>query len=265
MKLGSRRAFQGLQLLAPRTSDHASRFNSCQIDEPQYNSLLREAQRLRGRVYLEDGAVTPREVSRDGRLVHAHDERSWQLLVMNWEGRVAGCARYIPHKDCVSFSELGIAKSALACSRHWGARLRQAVESQRARARSCGRTFAEVGGWALEEELRHSTAALEMFMNVCALAKQFGGAVAITTATIRHHSSSILRRLGGSTLVGEDGVELPPYYDPQYRCEMEVLQFDTDFPNPRYMDRIEECRQHLPNVPAIYATATQMQMAFAMS
>jgi hypothetical protein len=260
MKLGSR---QRLQLLAPRSSANASTFGSCQVDEPQYNSLLHEAQRLRGRVYLEDGAITAREVSQDGRLVHAHDERSWQLLVMNWEGKVAGCARYIPHKDGVSFSELGISKSALACSRHWGSKLRQAVESQRARARSCGRTFAEVGGWALEEELRHSTAALEMFMNVCALAKQFGGAFAITTATIRHHSSSILRRLGGRTLVSEDGVEMPPYYDPQYRCEMEVLQFDTDFPNPRYRDRIEECRQHLSNVPAI--SAESQKMAYAMS
>jgi hypothetical protein len=202
-------------------------------------------------------------VLRDGRLVHDHDESSWQLLVMNWEGRVAGCARYIPHKDGVKFSELGIAKSALAGSRHWGARLRQAVENQRARARSCGRTFAEVGGWALEEELRHTTAALEMFTNVCALARQFGGSVAITTATIRHHSSSILRRLGGRTLVSDDGVELPRYYDPQYRCEMEVLQFDTDFPNPRYSELIEECRQHLSNVPAVCAES--LEMAYAMS
>jgi hypothetical protein len=262
MKFGSRRAFKGLLLLAPPSSIHDETFGFCHTDESWYNHLLAEAQRLRGRVYLQDGAVDAGELSSDGRLVHAADEHSWQLLIMNWEGNVAGCARYMPHREGVSFSELGIARSALAYSRHWGSTLRRAVEAERTKARHRGISFAEVGGWALSEELRFSTAALEIFLNVCGLAKLFGGAVALTTATFRHHSASILRRLGGHALVNEDGVELPPYYDPRYNCEMEILRFDTDTPNPRYRERIHECQCQLATVTAVCATPLA---AYAMS
>ena len=257
MKFGSRRAFQRLLLLAPSSLTEDANFGSCQIiDKSQYNFLLSEAQRLRARVYLQDGAIDPGEILRDGRLIHTHDEDSWQLLVINWNGEVAGCARYIPHKEEVSFSELAIAKSALASSHPWGRRLRRAVEAERAKARRRGINFAEVGGWALAEELRYSMAALEIFVNICALARLFGGAVAVTTATFRHHSSSILRKLGGHGLVTKEGIELPSYYDPKYKCEMEILRFDTDSPNPRYLDRIKYCQQKLATVPAICATLT---------
>ena len=263
MKFASRRAIQGLLILAPPSSVLDTGFGHFRTDELQYNSLLREAQRLRGRVYLEDGAVDFREILPDGRLTHPDDERSWQLLVMNDEGAVAGCARYIPHDEGVAFSELGVARSALAHSRPWGASLRRAVEAERVKARHLGISFAEVGGWALSEELRYSSAAVEIFTNVCALAKFFGGAVAITTATFRHHSSSILRRLGGRALVNEEGIELPSYFDPQYNCEMEILRFDTDSPNPRHRPRIEECLRNLATVPAICATS--ITAAYAMS
>jgi hypothetical protein len=263
MRFASRRAIQGLLILAPPSSVFDASFGHCQTDEFQYNALLGEAQRLRGRIYFEDGAVDARCILEDGRLVHPDDERSWQLLVINRDGAVAGCARYAPCDTRVAFSDLGVARSALACSRPWGASLRRAVEAERAKARRRGIGFAEVGGWALAEELRYSGAALEIFMNVCALAKFFGGAVAITTATFRHNSSSILRKLGGRALVGDDGIELPSYYDPQYNCEMEILRFDTDCPNPRYGRRIDECLESLATVLAICTPS--ISAAYAMS
>ncbi|HET9944002.1 MAG TPA: hypothetical protein VFR05_11700 [Terriglobia bacterium] len=262
MKFASRRAVQGLLILAPPSSVFDASLGYCQTDEFQYNALLSEAQRLRGRIYFEDGAVDARRILEDGRLVHPDDERSWQLLVMN-DGAVAGCARYVPYDATVAFTKLGVARSALAGSRPWGASLRRAVEAERAAARRRGIGFAEVGGWALAEELRYSGAALEIFTNVCALAKLFGGAVAITTATFRHNSSSILRKLGGRALVGDNGIELPSYYDPQYDCEMEILRFDTDCPNPRYGRRIDECLQSLATVLGIYTPS--ISAAYAMS
>jgi hypothetical protein len=68
--------------------------------------------------------------------------------------------------------------------------------------------------------------------------------------TTRHHSSSILRRLGGASLVdGEE--EIPPYYDPDYGCEMELLTFDSTKPNPRYADWIHDCHHVLSNLVVI--------------
>jgi len=48
-----------------------------------------------------------------------------------------------------------------------------------------------------------------------------------------------------------EGVELPPYYDPQYSCEMEMLRFESCSPNPKYEGWIEEIRAHLLTAPVI--------------
>jgi hypothetical protein len=100
-------------------------------------------------------------------------------------------------------------------------------------------------------------------LHVCALARLFGGALAITTATFRHRSSSILRKLGGQALVNDDGIEIPSYYDPQYDCEMEILQFDSDRPNPRYLGHIHNYGQSLTRIPAIGATSLTEEYAMS--
>jgi hypothetical protein len=86
-----------------------------------------------------------------------------------------------------------------------------------------------------------------------------GGGIGIATATRRHGSSSILRRLGGRPLVIQ-GTELPSYYDPQYGCEMEILRFDSEEPNPRYEVWINDLSDYLqtsavmaPDIPAFRA------------
>ena len=70
-----------------------------------------------------------------------------------------------------------------------------------------------------------------------ALGEILGGTVGISTATMRHASSAILQKLGGSRL-GDGGQPLPSYLDPKYRCEMQLLQFDTSNPASRYADAI---------------------------
>ena len=70
-----------------------------------------------------------------------------------------------------------------------------------------------------------------------ALGEILGGPVGISTATMRHASSAILQKLGGSRL--EDaGQPLPSYLEPKYGCEMQLLQFDTSNPAPRYAGTI---------------------------
>jgi hypothetical protein len=51
--------------------------------------------------------------------------------------------------------------------------------------------------------------------------------------------------------MANNGLELPPYYDPQYKCEMEILEFDSHNPNPKYKGWVEECRKHLANLPVL--------------
>ena len=48
-------------------------------------------------------------------------------------------------------------------------------------------------------------------------------------------------------------VEIPSYYDPKYRCEMEIVGFDSDVPNPKYVGLIKECQIKLRNIAVVCA------------
>ena len=236
-------------LLAPPNASLTEIFQSVNVDYLQHSWFLAEVQRLRGRVYLQDGAIESHQLSWDGRFVHPHDKSSWHLLFTNSSGTVSGCMRYRP-ADETAFHHLDIARSALACSDKWGIRLRRAVEAKKADAARREISYAELGGWALGEEIRGTRQALRMAVTVYALAQLLGGAVGTTTATTRHRSSTILKKIGGSGLVS-DGLELPPYYDPQYKCEMEILGFDSHVPSPKYKVWVDECKKHLANLTVI--------------
>jgi hypothetical protein len=254
MNLGSRYEFENMMFLAPPHSEHAPNFGSLQVDVSQHNSALVEVQRLRGRVYLEDRAITTAQLTADGRFIHPQDDLSWNLVVMNRSGQVGGCVRYTPHPHDIPFVDLAVASSALARCPSWGSSFRRAVQVERTNARSRRMGYAEIGGLALSEELRHTPAAFKICLHLYALMKRLGGALAISTATVRHRSSSILRKMGGQSLV-TDGMELPPYYDGQYGCEMEVLRFDSDKPTPKYLDLIHEIQMKFANVPVLCAPA----------
>jgi hypothetical protein len=72
----------------------------------------------------------------------------------------------------------------------------------------------------------------------------------LSTATHRNGSAAILRRIGGRPLEC-DGTELPPYYDPHYKCEMEVLRFDSRLPSVKYSRVIDEMRMEIPHIPVV--------------
>ncbi|HUQ90044.1 MAG TPA: hypothetical protein VM120_00100 [Bryobacteraceae bacterium] len=207
-------------------------------------------QRLRGSLYLKDGAIGPEQLTADGRHKVEADERAWHLLSVGRDGSVQGCARYISHEGKVSFKALGVSRSPMAKCNHWGRHFRHAVQGEITRAQRAGLSYVEVGGWALSEELRHSTEAIRIALASYALAEILGGCIGITTATFRHHSASILRRIGGSSLQDGDH-DLPAYYDPNYKCEMEVLRFDSRMPNPRYAGLIQDIRESLATA-AVY-------------
>ena len=237
-------------LLAPAGVTPRGTFRHVTGDSTSRQSLLAEMQRLRGRIYLNDGAISHRELMPDGRHVQAIDDQSWHLLLINNRGRVLGCTRYLQHHASTSYSRLRVRTSALAESERWGEPLRLAVETELASARDVGFSFVEVGGWALDESVRNSTDALRSVLFTYAWSHVIGGCVGLSMATHRNGSAAILRRIGGRPLMW-DGAELPPYYDPHYKCEMEVLRFDSRIPSMKYQATIDEMRSEIPSVPVI--------------
>jgi hypothetical protein len=187
---------------------------------------------------LEDGAIESRQLTADGRHSLATDEHSWHLLAME-NGRVAGCARLQVYPPDVTFPELAVAQSAQARCLVWGLALRRSVTAQLDTAHAENLKFIEAGGWALVPELRCTTEALRIALGGYAVGKLLGGCLGLSTATVRHRSASMLRRLGGRPCMWQ-GQDIPPYYDPAYRSEMEVVNFDSRAPHPRYQPWVDQ-------------------------
>jgi hypothetical protein len=239
-----------LMLLSPPEAVVPLDFQAVQCNPTRHMELLAEMQRLRGRAYLEDQAVQPSQLSRDGRHQVPIDPDSWHLLAVDSKGAICGCVRYYSHDNSATFRELWVRNSAIAHSPVWGNRLRCAVERELCRARLRNISYVEVGGWAIAPERRCSVEALRTAMATYCLADALGGCLGITTATVRHHSSTILRRIGGGSLITEAG-DLPAYYDPTYGCEMEVLRFDSACPAPKYAGLVDRLRWEFLDVPIV--------------
>src|SRR5262249_42272595 len=150
------------------------------------------------------------------------------------------------------YHELVVCRSAIAQHAALGERVRKAVEIDRFHALEQGLRFGDVGGWAIAMDRRKTTEPLRTILVTFGLLNLLGGSVGLATATYRHGSASILRRLGLSPLIA-DGVQLPIYHDPEYRCDMEVLRFDSRRPNPKYEGWVAELTAHLATAPVICA------------
>ncbi|MGP0076815.1 MAG: hypothetical protein ACLPWF_33290 [Bryobacteraceae bacterium] len=240
-------------LLAPGSVDPGE-FTDIVVDFVSHESRLAEAQKLRGRIAVQEGAIDPTELVADGRHVQEADQHSWHLLTLDANGCVAACLRYHHHHEGAAFRDLAIARSPLARSKTWGGRLQAAVEADLCIARQRRCAYVELGGWVISEALRCTTEALRMIATAYAFAQLCGGALGISTASTQRCSSAILKRIGGQQLRSR-GVDIPSFYDSQYRCHMEILRFDSSRSSPRYSRWMDACRSRLRDVPVICRAA----------
>ena len=171
------------------------------------------------------------------------------------EGRVCGCGRFSEESARAKFEDLWIRHAALAdCE--WGTKLRRAVEHLMTRARSERLRFGQVGGWAIAKERRGGRDALRILFMTYGLMELLGGCIGLATATTRHGSTQILQRAGFGPLA-TDGAALPSYYDPQYDCEMQVLQFDSRRANPKFTSWVSESAEYLRTAPVVMDTLSR--------
>lgn len=242
---------QQLILLAPSTARLPESFRNVAVDSSRHGEILADMQKMRGRIYLDDGAIAPCQLGMDGRHCSPADKDSWHLLTLDDRGSVSGCVRYREHLNSTPFHKLGLGESALATCGQWSTKLEAAVESDMATARKLAISFVEVGGWALAKERRCTGEALRTALATYSLAEILGGCIGFATATVRHRSASILRRIGGQPLEFA-GERLPAYYDPQYNCEMEIVRFKSDAPNHKYRRWIDQISASLLDVPVLW-------------
>lgn len=251
-----------LVLLAPPDADVPGFFGRVVEDAHEHARLVREMQRLRGRVYADDGAVSDADLSHDGLHQTPEDARSWHFLIRNPEGRVSSCAWYLEHDIHASIEALRVRSCPLRHDPHLGSSFERAVQRELDVARRDRLRFAEVGGWAVARECRCTSEGLLLAMAGYGFGRAIGGGIGLTTATVRHSSSTILRRIGGRHLRTDNEV-IPSYYDSRYDCQMELLRFDSRQPNARFEDVIEAIRERLRSVPVVAVPQPAAQLALA--
>src|SRR5271165_2580556 len=93
-------------LLAPPKASLGQTSLRAENDPGRRQQLLADMQRLRGRIYLQDNAITREDLTDDGRHVQEIDEESWHLLIVNTNGRLVGCTRYLQHTPSTRFRRL---------------------------------------------------------------------------------------------------------------------------------------------------------------
>lgn len=219
-------------------------------------------QRLRGRIYLHDGAISRSELSGDGRHILPGDDRSWHLLTVSDVGEVMGCTRFLQHGRNTRFADLRISHTALAQCELWGAKLRRAIDHDLHTAALANFSFVEVGGWAIAEKIRGTSECLRSVLAIYAWSRLAGGAIGISTATERNSSASILRRLGGHSLKTEHQ-DIPAYYEPRHRCTMHLLRYDSRRPAPRYERSVQALQKTMAGIPVILPDRPACQPLFS--
>ena len=250
MTISRSRSQARFAILPPVRTEIPPVFRNVACDNRRHTDLLARMQRLRGRVYEADGAIRSGDLTSDGRHKLSVDQRSWHVLSLDENGAVIACLRYLDASHVNGLDSLRVNQAPLARCPEEGPRFRCAMELEMKRARAAGIGFGEVGGWAVAEDHRWTAESLRIVLATYGLLELLGGCAGVATATFRHSSAHILQRIGLSALRWHD-VEIPPYQDPQYGCLMQILQFDSRSPHPRYRDWILDLMDNLQNAPIV--------------
>src|SRR5258708_4816824 len=149
-----------LLLNPPADTPLPTAFPNVADDPIRHAGLVADLQRLRGRTYLRDGAVEPRELTRDGLHLTPEDEDSWHLVMLDRLGRVSACVWFKAHTPTVGVDQLRVRHCPLANHSDWRGLLWSAVEHELACARREGLGFAELGGGAVPASSRGTSEAL---------------------------------------------------------------------------------------------------------
>lgn len=250
-------------LLAPLRWRRKSLFDDVIVDESAYQELLSAIQRFRGAHYLQDGAIRPGDLTPDGRHQQPIDPHSWHLVIQTPTREVVSCARYFSLPN-PSFETTLTSRSRLAIDPEWRSHVRSLVENSIRMASDRGALFAELGGWCVAESARKTSYALRSVLSMYALGEILGGTVGLSTATTRHSSSSILQRLGAQKAHWQ-GCALPTYFEPMFDCDMELLQFDSSRPAPKYASQVSAYQQQIRSrVPVVCSGASVPTCAYSL-
>ncbi len=222
-------------LLAPANARIPNVFSRVEENKQAHETWLKQAQQLRGRVYLEDGAITQDDLDNTGRHISRHDECSWHFLVLDAEEHLRGvmrCQFWYPQQKLPEISEMHLYPLLERMKQPTREQYQNSIKAFIA-AQQTKNCFFEVAGLAVESSSQGITVGSMLGVSGYSIANLKDSGTAIAAATNRHNASRLFHKLGGF------GFEnLTPFFDSRYGCEMEFIGFNSLEPAPAIKEMI---------------------------
>ena len=240
-------------ILTPASLSVPMVFRNVDANKGRHDELLSGMQRLRGRAYEMDGAVNRSELTADWRHKLSIDEHSWHVLSLDANGAVIACLRYLEETHASGFEALRVRQAALSWCPVQGSRFLPGGRKggsggpqQLHRLRRSGRL-----GGARRLPLGLKLNLCGIVLATYALLQLLGGSM--PASQLRPSGTLPPLSCSASVLLAlqSDGEEIAPYHDPQYGCLMQILRFDSRFPNPRYRASVAGFVKDLATAPVV--------------
>ena len=237
---------EGLELsvVAPRNAILPRQVTRGRIDPAAHRLRVSEIQAVRGQIYFEDGAIPKSALDAQGRYGAEGDFDHWHVVVSDSASNVCGCVRLrLLHPD-QDLNELHTYKVLARLPEDQQGRYLRAADAHRMKALDDNVSFGEVSGLALTKKFRRSSAGITLAVACWSVFRLLGNAMPLGTSTLRHGWAERLQGLGGFALTcGNE--PLPPFYDDYFRCEMQLLGFDSRRIVPSCEPLVEEIHSHV--------------------
>jgi hypothetical protein len=217
----------------------------------EHCDAISEVQRFRGRVYFADSAIPASALDEKGRHSQDFDFENYHLCLRKLDGRIVACLRMRLHERAAEVRDLWLHDLITRMHPELTESCYAALNSLFELSKRDNVRIGEVGGWAVDAEFRNQRVSTLLPIAGWSLYQLIGDALVVASATTRHHSSAILKRIGGFALMLEDE-QLPSFMDDFHGCEMELLGFDSRRPDPKYKKLVAELKELLlSKVPSV--------------
>jgi hypothetical protein len=248
-----------LTIVAPSVAQVPDWLSNVLANERVYQEVIEEIQRFRGYVYVQDKAIPSSALDEQGRHYSEYDYRAWHIIFRERRQELCGAIRvglvdYGDYGDTEESDPLQVLQFLSHIPSDTKAPLETAVRRFLDNCRTLAPSICEPGAWAVAEDVRKSRVAPILAASIWSLGRVMGGGIGVATATTRHGSADILKKMGGFDLF-LNGMPLVPFYDSYHQCYIELIGFDSDYLNPRLEPTVAEVQDYISNLPIITTDA----------
>lgn len=244
-----------LTLVAPLEGPEMNDWPFTFKETSNYEAIIVELQRFRGRIYRQDNAIPASALDSTGRFYNHIDYRSWHIIARNQGGEMSGVLRLNLHKSNTAVEELHLYEVLERMNPDNKKLYYDSLQEFIYKTAGNHPFICEPGGWAVDITRCESTTGLCLAASAWALQQLVGGWPAIASATVKHKAAELLKLMGGIHALNDP--TLSRFYDPYYRSDLEIIFFIPEFVSPRFVKLINNIKAQLLDKEVIMPEITE--------